>query len=71
MKKMPSWYKPFTLVFSLLVFASTVLLKQHLLIDIAGGILVAEVCIQIAARTKIGRKVSPAKLRKAIIRTWP
>ena len=71
MKKMPSWYKPFTLVFSLLVFASTVLLKQHLLIDIAGGILVAEVGIQIAARTKIGRKVSPAKLRKAIIRTWP
>lgn len=71
MKKMPSWYKPFTLVFSLLVFASTVLLKQHLLIDIAGGIIVAEVGIQIAEKTKVGRMVSPARVKKTITRIWP
>ncbi len=41
-KKMPRWYLPFTAILSLLVCASTVLIKQHLFVDIFCGIAVAE-----------------------------
>lgn len=42
MKKTPRWYLPVTILMSLCVFASTLLVKQHVLIDIPGGILVFE-----------------------------
>lgn len=42
-KKVPRWYKWVNLVFSLLVCASTVLVKQHVFVDILGGIAVAEI----------------------------
>ena len=50
MKKAGSWYRYFTPPFSLLVFASTVLIKQHAVVDIAGGILTAEIGLQIGQR---------------------
>ena len=50
MKKTGPWYRYFTLLFSLLVFASTVLIKQHVAVDICGGILTAEIGQQIAQR---------------------
>ena len=48
MKKTPPWYRYFTLLFSLLVFASTVLIKQHVAVDIIAGVLTAEIGQQIA-----------------------
>ena len=42
-KKLPLSYKIFTVVLSLLVFASVVYTKQHRLIDIPSGILVLEI----------------------------
>ena len=48
MKKVGPWYRYVTLLFSLSVFASTVLIKQHLAVDIVAGILVAEIGQQIA-----------------------
>ena len=48
MKKTGSWYRYFTLLFSLLVFASTVLIKQHVAVDIIAGILAAEIGQQIS-----------------------
>ncbi len=39
---LPKWYLPFTIVFSTLVVASTLLVKQHVLIDIPTAILAAE-----------------------------
>ena len=48
MKKARPWYRYFTLLFSLLVFASTVLIKQHVVLDVVGGILTAEIGQQIA-----------------------
>ena len=50
MKKTGPRYRYFTLLFSLLVFASTVLVKQHVAADIAGGVLTAELGQQIARR---------------------
>jgi membrane-associated phospholipid phosphatase len=41
-KKLPGWYKWVTLVFSLLVFASTVLVKQHVVLDMAGAVFFVE-----------------------------
>ena len=41
-KKIPKWYRIFSCIFALLVCASTQFTKQHYLIDIAGGILLAE-----------------------------
>ena len=40
---LPEWFSGANLVFTLLVFASTVLLKQHVLIDIAGGVATVEI----------------------------
>ena len=53
MKKAKPWYRYFTLMFSILVFASTVLIKQHAAVDIAAGILTAEIGQQIARRTAL------------------
>ena len=50
MKKAGSRYRYFTLLFSLLVFASTVLIKQHTAVDIIGGVLTAEIGQQIAQK---------------------
>ena len=50
MKKTGPWYRYFTLLFSLLVFASTVLIKQHVAVDIMAGVLTAEIGQQIAQK---------------------
>ncbi len=51
-KKLPAWYKAFTLIFALLICASTQFTKQHYLVDIPGGILIAELCWFISNHTK-------------------
>ncbi|WP_271714586.1 phosphatase PAP2 family protein [Anaeromicropila herbilytica] len=50
-KKIPLWYKIFSCIFALLVCASTQFIKQHYLIDIAGGVLIAELCFYITHHT--------------------
>ena len=40
--RMPGWFSGVNLMMTLLVFASTVLCKQHVLIDIAGGVAAVE-----------------------------
>lgn len=52
-KKVPFWYKAFSCIFAILVCLSTQFTKQHYLIDIAGGILIAELCYYIACHTQI------------------
>jgi len=52
-KKVPFWYKVFSCIFAILVFLSTQFTKQHYLIDIAGGILIAELSYYIACHTQI------------------
>ena len=41
--RLPGWFSGANLILTLLVFASTVLCKQHVLIDIAGGVAVVEI----------------------------
>ncbi|MBR0385918.1 MAG: phosphatase PAP2 family protein [Erysipelotrichaceae bacterium] len=45
------WISWLQLLFSLLVFASTVLVKQHYFIDVPGGIIFAEAALWIAGHT--------------------
>ncbi len=49
-KDMPKWYTCSMLIMTLLVFASTVLVKQHVLIDIAGGVIAVEIGLGIAGK---------------------
>ena len=45
------WISVLQLLFSLAVFATTMLIKQHYFIDVIGGIALAEICLQIAGHT--------------------
>ena len=48
--RLPAWFSGANLVLTLLVFASTVLCKQHVLIDIAGGVAVVEIGLFLAPK---------------------
>lgn len=54
-KKMPGWYKWVMLVFSLCVFASTVLVKQHVIYDMFGAVAFVELGIWLTRRFKLNR----------------
>lgn len=52
LKNVPKWYAPVMLATTLLVFASTVLVRQHVLADILGGVLAAQAGLFLADRLK-------------------
>lgn len=52
-KEVPVWYQRFSMILAILVFASTLLTKQHVIVDVAGGILVAELCFWIGQKTNL------------------
>lgn len=41
-KKVPQWYKKFSLIFAILICLSTLFVHQHVIIDVPTGILMAE-----------------------------
>ena len=55
LKKPPRWYPWLSLVMTLLVCASTVLVKQHLAVDIPSALLVAELGLWLSRRLDAGR----------------
>ena len=54
MENPPKYYRPIMMICALLVFASTVFLKQHLVVDIAGGLLFAEAGLYFAKKFRLG-----------------
>ena len=56
-KKIPVWYKIVSCAIAVTICLSTQFTKQHYMIDIAGGVLIAEVCFFIANRTKLYRYI--------------
>lgn len=67
MKRRRNWYAPISLVFTLLVFASVVFVKQHFVLDIIGGVAVAELGLLLVQKTGIWRlmeKVQPRWARE-------
>lgn len=47
-KRVPTWMKAASFIMVVLVCSSTIFTKQHVLVDVAGGILIAEVFWQLA-----------------------
>lgn len=49
-KRLPGWVAPVVLVFSLLVFVSTVCLKQHVVVDMVAAVFVVELGLWISRK---------------------
>ena len=47
----PRWYKAATLLFAILIFASTQFTKQHYIVDVVGGVAIALICFAISLHT--------------------
>ena len=62
LKKVPSWYRSATRVMTILVFASTVCIKQHVFVDIPGAILVGETGLLLVSRFRVDRVFARIKI---------
>lgn len=51
-KYVPKWYQVFSCIFAIAVFASTLFTKQHYIIDVIVGAILAEICYYIGHHTK-------------------
>lgn len=65
-KKPHKWYRVYCVVIMLGIFASTVLVRQHVVVDIVGGILVAELGLVLAKRFRTGRIFSLLERKKEV-----
>lgn len=52
-KKIPIWYKAVSFILAVLVFLSTLFTKQHVIVDVAGGIFLVQGCFWIGKHTEI------------------
>lgn len=50
-KEITVWYRGASCMMAALVFLSTLTTKQHVLLDVFGGIILAEICFQIGKKT--------------------
>lgn len=63
-KKVPGWYKIVSVMIAVLVFISTLVTKQHVIVDVIGGVAVAELTWFVSCRTN-GWKIYRNLVRKA------
>lgn len=56
-KQIPKWYQRFSMIFAILVCISTQVTKQHYIVDLIAGILLAEGCYQIGQKTNWYQKL--------------
>ena len=49
-ENIPGWYRKLSCFFAILVCFSTLFTKQHVIIDVVGGILLAEICVWIGKK---------------------
>lgn len=52
-KDIPVWYKCFSCVMAVLVCISTLTTKQHVIVDVFGGVLLAEVCLWLGRKPAV------------------
>lgn len=50
-KKIPVWYKTVSFVLAVLVFFSTLFTKQHVIVDVIGGVALAQICFWLGEHT--------------------
>lgn len=51
-KTVPDWYRRVSAVLAFSVFVSTLTTKQHVIIDVAGGVLLSEITCRLAMKTE-------------------
>lgn len=56
-RNIPQWRKAMLLAMAVLVCCSTVLTRQHVLVDVVAGILLAEGMVQLSKRLRWGRRL--------------
>lgn len=54
-KEIPTWYRVYSLIITLLIYAATVFVKQHFILDVFSGIAVALLCWFVAGKLNLGR----------------
>ncbi len=59
----PKWYQVFSCVMAIAVFISTLTTKQHVVIDVIGGVVLAEVCYWVMGKVVQSKKIQE-KLHK-------
>ncbi len=59
-RDIPRWYKLFSLVTALMICASTVLIRQHVIADVIAGILLAEGFLWLSRRQHMGSRLKKA-----------
>lgn len=52
-KDIPVWYRGFSLIMALMVCVSTLLTKQHVIVDVIGGVLLAEICFYAGKKKEV------------------
>ena len=62
-KNVPAIYRSFSCIMAIAVFLSTLTTKQHVLVDVAGGVLLAEISYFIASHTKLAGYYGKASRR--------
>lgn len=63
-RKVGNGYRVFCLLMALAIFASTVMVKQHVFIDILGGVAVAEIGLYLAKKFRAGRLFAVLERKK-------
>ncbi len=56
-KNIPSWYKHFSLFIALLICISTLTTRQHVIVDVFGGVLLAELTWQFSSRVPLSKSL--------------
>jgi membrane-associated phospholipid phosphatase len=64
-KTIPGWYRYFSLVMAVMISISTVTTKQHVIVDVFGGIMLAELTWQLALRIQAYYKEQKLVAQKA------
>ena len=64
-KGLPKWVAPVMAAFSILVFCSTVLVKQHVLVDLPAAILAAEMGLWLGRATRLDKALTRLESRTA------
>ena len=54
-KEIPVWYRRFSGIMAVLICISTLTTRQHVIVDVAGGVILAEICWRMGKRTWICR----------------
>ena len=59
-REVPKWYRGVSCLLAVLVCISTLTTKQHVIVDVIGGVLLAEVCYGIARKPLIWKSYEKA-----------